>query len=281
MAAKKSPRKVRPKTPARVKRKKKERRARGQAHHELLGLGLFALGLFLASVLLLGWDGGVVGEKVDRGLERLVGDARLALPPVLLVVGALMIARASLVDVRPFRTGLAVLALGIAIVLGEERGGAVGGILEGVLGRLLGSTGTLILGAFALATGIVLLTGASVGAVLRRSAREGASVRDRDPSEIAYETMTINLERRTVFVGERQAYLTPTEFRLLALLAREPGRIFTREQIIDHVFGHDFDGFDRTVDTHVSNLRRKLEADPNKPQYIHTVCGTGYRFGYA
>ncbi len=170
MPAKKSPRKVRPKTPARVKRKRKERRARGSAHPELVGLALFALGLFLASVLLLGWDGGVVGEEVDHGLDRLIGDARFGLPAALLVIGALMVARAGLVDVRPFRTGLAFFAVGLLTVLGGDRGGALGGVLDSVLGLLLGSTGTVILGAFLLSTGVLLLTGASIGALLRRSA---------------------------------------------------------------------------------------------------------------
>src|ERR687893_723021 len=81
MAAKKAPTKVRPKTPARI-RKKRAKRGRGRAHPELVGLGLFALGLFLAAVLLLGWDGGVVGEKVDAGLDRLVGAAHVGAPAV-------------------------------------------------------------------------------------------------------------------------------------------------------------------------------------------------------
>ena len=64
--------------------------------------------------------------------------------------------------------------------------------------------------------------------------------------------------------------LTPTEFRLLTLMIREPGRVFTRDQIIDQAFGYDFEGFDRTVDAHVSSLRRKL--------HIQTVYGVGYKF---
>jgi len=63
------------------------------------------------------------------------------------------------------------------------------------------------------------------------------------------------------------------------MFMRGPGQTFSREQIIDRVFGFDFDGFDRTVDAHVSNLRRKLESDPDKPRYIHTLYGAGYRFG--
>ena len=73
--------------------------------------------------------------------------------------------------------------------------------------------------------------------------------------------------------------LTPTEFRLLVLFTRRIGRVLSRNEIIELVFGDDFDGFDRTVDAHVSNLRRKLETDMAKPLYIHTVYGAGYRFG--
>ena len=75
--------------------------------------------------------------------------------------------------------------------------------------------------------------------------------------------------------------LTPTEFRILTLLIREPGRTFTRNQIIDRVFGYDFDGFDRTVDAHVANLRRKLGAKRGSAEHVKTVYGVGYRFGDA
>jgi two-component system alkaline phosphatase synthesis response regulator PhoP len=72
--------------------------------------------------------------------------------------------------------------------------------------------------------------------------------------------------------------LTPTEFRLLEVLAREPGRVFTRVELLDRVFGYDFDGFDRTVDAHVKNLRKKIERDPKRPAYVKTVYGVGYKF---
>ncbi len=91
----------------------------------------------------------------------------------------------------------------------------------------------------------------------------------------------MNLKTRIVHVGDKKLNMTPTEFRLLAMLMREPGRTFTREQIIDEVFGYDFDGFDRTVDAHVTNVRRKIESNPRKPRYVHTVYGVGYRFGDA
>jgi DNA-binding response OmpR family regulator len=72
--------------------------------------------------------------------------------------------------------------------------------------------------------------------------------------------------------------LTPSEFRLLRVLASSPGRVFSREELIAHALGQDFAGFDRTVDAHVKNLRQKIEADPRHPRHILTVHGLGYRF---
>ena len=117
---------------------------------------------------------------------------------------------------------------------------------------------------------------ARVRAVLRRAARDAV---EQGPSELAYGDISVNVRWRTVHVGTTRLHLTPTEFRLLVMFMRGPDRTFSREQIIDQAFGYDFDGFDRTVDAHVSNLRRKLESNPDKPRYIHTLYGAGYRFG--
>ena len=117
---------------------------------------------------------------------------------------------------------------------------------------------------------------ARVRAVLRRSARDEL---EKGPTQLTYADVTVDLNLRLAYLGGTQVRLTPTETRLLILLMRMPGRVFTRDQIIERVFGYDFDGFDRTVDAHVSNLRRKLEADPEKPRYIHTIYGIGYKFG--
>ena len=72
--------------------------------------------------------------------------------------------------------------------------------------------------------------------------------------------------------------LTPNEFDLLYELASSPGRVFTREQLIEAVMGIDFDGFDRTIDVHIKNLRKKIEEDTKSPKYIKTVTGIGYKF---
>lgn len=119
---------------------------------------------------------------------------------------------------------------------------------------------------------------ARVRAVLRRTARRTDAPQ---PPTIEYDGMSIDFTKRVVAVNECTLSLTPTEFRLLTLLAASPGRPFSRDQIIDGVFGYDFDGFDRTVDVHVANLRRKVEPDTRKPRYIQTVHGVGYRFGDA
>ena len=118
---------------------------------------------------------------------------------------------------------------------------------------------------------------ARVRAVLRRTAR------DRDnpgPELLESGPFAVDLRQRTVSVAGTSVTLTPTEFRLIALLVREPGRTFTREQIIDRVFGYDFDGFDRTVDAHMSSLRRKVDAVPGTAKLIQTVYGSGYRLNH-
>jgi DNA segregation ATPase FtsK/SpoIIIE, S-DNA-T family len=173
MAPKKRPKHLRPKSPARVRKTKRSRKkgGRSQHHSELVGLALVFLGVFFAIPLWLGWDGGYVGDKIDSTLAGLLGDGKVAVPLFLLVVGGLMVARAQLIDVRPFRTGLVVLGLGIMTLLGEQRGGATGEALALIFGRLLGVTGTNVLGFFLVVAGAFLLTGASVGAVVRHSAR--------------------------------------------------------------------------------------------------------------
>ena len=119
---------------------------------------------------------------------------------------------------------------------------------------------------------------ARVKAVLRRTDREHQERREDDLNQGPFK---VNIPKGTVHRDSTQVRLTPTEFRLLVLLMRDPGRIFSRELIIDRVFGYDFDGFDRTVDAHVSSLRRKLDSAPGESRYIHTVYGVGYKFGDA
>jgi S-DNA-T family DNA segregation ATPase FtsK/SpoIIIE len=161
---------LRPKTPARIK-KKRARRPHGSQHPELVGLLLVALGIFLASVLWAGWSGGVVGGALADGVRGAIGGAAYAAPLACLALGGLMVTRSELVDLRPFRTGLLVLTLGLELALGRAHGGLAGRVLESVFGTLLGGTGSTILGTTALAIGALLLSGASAGALIRRSGR--------------------------------------------------------------------------------------------------------------
>src|SRR6476619_7580836 len=107
-----------PRTPARVK--KRRVRTRSHHHRELWGLGMVAVGCFLATVLWLGWDGGPVGARVSDWLDTAFGVAAYAIPVVLVGIGGLMLVRSKIVDLKPFRTGLAVGAFGLMIALGRD-----------------------------------------------------------------------------------------------------------------------------------------------------------------
>jgi len=171
MARRRTKRVLKPRAPSRVRKAKraKTKKPRGHQHPELIGLGLVAFGLFLASVLWAGWNGGYVGGWIGDGFEALVGGLAFVLPLALVIVGGLMVGRSDLVDVRPFRTGLFVFALGLLLTLGSE-GGYLGSGLSDALGSALGSTGVAIVGVLCLLAGALLLTGASAGALLRRGA---------------------------------------------------------------------------------------------------------------
>jgi len=82
-----------------------------------------------------------------------------------------------------------------------------------------------------------------------------------------------------VSLDQQPVTLTASEFRLLHVLAEQPGRIFTREELIEKALDYHFEGYDRTVDAHIKNIRKKIESDPRRPEYVQTVYGVGYRFG--
>ena len=114
---------------------------------------------------------------------------------------------------------------------------------------------------------------ARVRAVLRRYEGEGM-----EAERIISGDLEIDLKTRELKVEGSNVDLTPTEFDLLAYLAKHPGQVFTRLQLLPEVQGYTYDSFARTIDTHVKNLRRKIEKDPKAPAYILTVHGVGYRF---
>jgi two-component system alkaline phosphatase synthesis response regulator PhoP len=108
---------------------------------------------------------------------------------------------------------------------------------------------------------------ARVRAVFRRLPAE------RGPAEIRH----LNFPKREVTLNGKKLALTSVEFKILAAFLREPGRVFDRMEIIDKAFGYDFESFDRAIDVHIYNLRRKIEPDPKHPRYIKTVYGAGYK----
>lgn len=114
---------------------------------------------------------------------------------------------------------------------------------------------------------------ARVRAVLRR-VRGGIH----QPDIIRTGELEIDLDGHTASRGGQEVHLTRTEFNLLAAFAQSPGQVFTREQLVDRLHGIVFEGFDRSVDSHIKNLRRKIEPNPLEPFYILTVYGIGYKF---
>ena len=171
MARRRKKRLLTPRTPSRVRKKKRASKRRGHQHPELIGLVLTALGVFLSTIIYLGWSGGFAGALAADGLEALIGAARAIFPVACLLVGILVLARSALVDMRPFRTGLGVFSAGLMLTLGKAHGGYVGTALAMGFGIALGSTGVLIVGITTLIAGSLLLSGASAGAFIRRSGR--------------------------------------------------------------------------------------------------------------
>jgi two-component system alkaline phosphatase synthesis response regulator PhoP len=112
---------------------------------------------------------------------------------------------------------------------------------------------------------------ARVRAVLRRIPGE------RGPEKIEHGSLTVDFLKHEAFVSGKALNLTPIEFKVLGALVKEPGRVFSRSQIIEKALGQDFDGFDRTIDVHILKLRRKLEPDPHHPRFIKTIYGAGYK----
>jgi DNA-binding response OmpR family regulator len=113
-------------------------------------------------------------------------------------------------------------------------------------------------------------------------ARVRAVLRRRDAAAEGAETLTagdliLDVPRRRAEVGGRRVALTTTEFQLLSAMARQPGRVFTRSQLLDAIHGIAFESYERAIDAHVKNIRRKIEPDPRAPRHLLTVYGVGYR----
>jgi DNA-binding response OmpR family regulator len=117
---------------------------------------------------------------------------------------------------------------------------------------------------------------ARIEAILRRG---GGGVRPlTEQLAFAGGDLVLDFAKQDVLKAGRPTSLTTTEYRLLETLATHPGRVYSRNELIDFALGDDFDGFDRAVDSHIKNLRQKIETDPRAPRYVQTVHGRGYKF---
>ncbi len=113
---------------------------------------------------------------------------------------------------------------------------------------------------------------ARVRTIFRRASGEAAQ-----NEIIRVGNLEIDMDQHTVLVADRQVELTPTEFDILVVLARQPKRVFTRLQIMEQAQGNAFEGYERTIDAHIKNIRLKLEPNSKDPTFIHTVFGVGYK----
>ena len=115
---------------------------------------------------------------------------------------------------------------------------------------------------------------ARVRALLRRARIDPEPQRE----VLDFGGLTIDLNGHKVLVNDEEVDLTASEFKLLTTLSRYPGRVYSRMELVEKVLGYDFEGYERTIDSHVKNLRAKLGDDPKKPKWLYTVHGVGYRF---
>ena len=116
---------------------------------------------------------------------------------------------------------------------------------------------------------------ARVKVIFRRTESESV---EKVETILQYKAMTIDRSRRVVILNDERLELTPKEFDLLYLLASNPGTTYDRKKLLNLVWGYDFDGYEHTVNTHINRLRIKIEKDLNKPEYVLTTWGVGYRF---
>jgi DNA-binding response OmpR family regulator len=118
---------------------------------------------------------------------------------------------------------------------------------------------------------------ARIKSVLRRS-RAGVATDGQDEAPIQRGNLRIDPIRREVTIGEKQVELTPKEFDLLRLFASNPGRVFPRKYLLEKIWDYSYEGYDRTIDSHINRLRAKIEQNPDNPQLVLTVWGIGYKF---
>jgi DNA-binding response OmpR family regulator len=119
---------------------------------------------------------------------------------------------------------------------------------------------------------------ARIRSVLRRARAAGTSGEGQDEAPIVRGNLRVDPVRREVTIAERQVELTPKEFDLLRLFIANPGRVFPRKYLLEKIWDYSYEGYDRTIDSHINRLRAKIEENPDNPQLVLTVWGIGYKF---
>ncbi len=119
---------------------------------------------------------------------------------------------------------------------------------------------------------------ARVGALIRRSEKTVNKMEEESQAKLKFGELVIDYAKHQVFVREKILNLTVKEFELLNLFAKNPGRVFSRSDLLNTIWGYNFEGYEHTVNTHINRLRNKLETDPSNPKYLLTVWGLGYKF---
>ncbi len=119
---------------------------------------------------------------------------------------------------------------------------------------------------------------ARVKAIFRRTKMIRESITEQADSNILFEDLSIDIEKRKVLVNNEKVELSPKEFELLVMMASHPGKSYSRSDLLRLIWGYDFDGYEHTVNSHINRLRAKIEPDMNNPKYIITTWGVGYKF---
>lgn len=119
---------------------------------------------------------------------------------------------------------------------------------------------------------------ARVGALIRRSEKTVNKIDEESQGKLQFGELVIDYTKHQVFIREKILNLTVKEFELLTLFAKNPGRVFSRSDLLNTIWGYNFEGYEHTVNTHINRLRNKLETDPSNPKYLLTVWGLGYKF---
>ena len=122
----------------------------------------------------------------------------------------------------------------------------------------------------------ILEVKARIKAIMRRSSKN--AVASNEPKMISFNKMKIDCDNRRVYIDETEVNLTVKEFDLLELMVLNPNKVYSRENLLNIVWGYDYPGDVRTVDVHIRRLREKIESNPSEPKYIHTKWGVGYFF---